>query len=221
MATKLDSKTKLDTKTRILDAAESLFAEHGFSDTSLRLITTRASVNLASVNYHFGSKKELIQAVIARHLELFMPLLNDKLTVLCTEDATPSLLDVFNSFVEPLLALEQLSKNGTVTFMQLLGRSYTDEQGHLRWFITTHYGQVLENITSALLKANPSLTSVEIFWRLHFTLGTAVFTMGSSGALMDIAKVDFKEDIDVEGLIRKVIPYLAAGMGSTIETADK
>ena len=212
--------SKLDTKTRILDAAESLFAEHGFSDTSLRLITTRASVNLASVNYHFGSKKELIQAVIARHLELFMPLLNEKLTALCAQTDKPSLLDVFNSFVDPLLALEQQSKNGTVIFMQLLGRSYTDEQGHLRWYTTTHYGEVLANITKALLKANPALSSQELFWRLHFTLGTAVFTMGSSGALMDIAKADFNQDIDVEGLIRKVIPYLASGMNTSTETTS-
>ncbi|GIC76622.1 TetR/AcrR family transcriptional regulator [Moritella sp. F3] len=212
--------SKLDTKTRILDAAESLFAEHGFSDTSLRLITTRASVNLASVNYHFGSKKELIQAVIARHLELFMPLLNEKLTALCTQTEKPSLLDVFNCFVDPLLALEQQSKNGTVIFMQLLGRSYTDEQGHLRWYTTTHYGEVLANITKALLKANPALSSQELFWRLHFTLGTAVFTMGSSGALMDIAKADFNQDIDVEGLIRKVIPYLASGMNTSTETTS-
>ena len=212
--------SKLDTKTRILDAAESLFAEHGFSDTSLRLITTRASVNLASVNYHFGSKKELIQAVIARHLELFMPLLNEKLTALCAQAEKPSLLDVFNSFVDPLLALEKQSKNGTVIFMQLLGRSYTDEQGHLRWYTTTHYGEVLANITKALLKANPTLSSQELFWRLHFTLGTAVFTMSSSGALMDIAKTDFNQDIDVEGLIRKVIPYLASGMDTSTETTS-
>ena len=212
--------SKLDTKTRILDAAESLFAEHGFSDTSLRLITTRASVNLASVNYHFGSKKELIQAVIARHLELFMPLLNEKLTALCAQAEQPSLLDVFNSFVDPLLALEKQSKNGTVIFMQLLGRSYTDEQGHLRWYTTTHYGEVLANITKAILKANPTLSSQELFWRLHFTLGTAVFTMSSSGALMDIAKADFNQDIDVEGLIRKVIPYLASGMNTSTETTS-
>lgn len=210
--------SKLDTKTRILDAAESLFAEHGFSDTSLRLITTRANVNLASVNYHFGSKKELIQAVIARYLELFMPLLNDKLTELCEQKDEPTLSDVFNSFVEPLLALEKQSKNGTVTFMQLLGRSYTDEQGHLRWFTTTHYGDVLSNITKALRKANPALTSEELFWRLHFTLGTAVFTMVSSDALMDIAKSDFNQSVDVEGLIRKVIPYLASGMSSPTDT---
>lgn len=49
--------SRSDTKTRILDAAEKLFAERGFSETSLRLITSKAEVNLASVNYHFGSKK--------------------------------------------------------------------------------------------------------------------------------------------------------------------
>ena len=68
---------KIDTKTKILNAAEQLFAERGYADTSLRLITSQAEVNLASVNYHFGSKKELIQAVLARYLDVFTP----KLTV--------------------------------------------------------------------------------------------------------------------------------------------
>lgn len=52
-----------ETVERILDAAEQLFAERGFAETSLRLITSKAGVNLAAVNYHFGSKKALIQAV--------------------------------------------------------------------------------------------------------------------------------------------------------------
>ena len=56
------------TKTRILDAAEKLFAEQGFEATSLRDITTHARVNLASVNYHFRSKEELVRAVLARRL---------------------------------------------------------------------------------------------------------------------------------------------------------
>lgn len=45
------------TKEKILDVAEGLFAEYGFNDTSLRTITSKAGVNLASVNYHFGDKK--------------------------------------------------------------------------------------------------------------------------------------------------------------------
>ena len=57
------------TKQRILDAAESLFMEHGFEATSLRSITAAAGVNLAAVNYHFGSKEELFQAVLTRRLD--------------------------------------------------------------------------------------------------------------------------------------------------------
>ena len=60
-----------DTVTRILDTAEVLFAERGFAETSLRNITSKARVNLAAVNYHFGSKKALIQAVFARYLDPF------------------------------------------------------------------------------------------------------------------------------------------------------
>src|SRR5690349_23937924 len=57
------------TKERILDAAEALFLEHGFEATSLRAITAAADVNLAAVNYHFGSKEELFQAVLTRRLD--------------------------------------------------------------------------------------------------------------------------------------------------------
>src|SRR5947209_1582864 len=57
------------TRDRILDAAEELFMEHGFEATSLRQITTAAEVNLAAVNYHFGSKEELFQSVLTRRLD--------------------------------------------------------------------------------------------------------------------------------------------------------
>src|SRR2546426_2395230 len=57
------------TKERILDAAETLFMEHGFEATSVRLITAAAGANLAAANYHFGSKEELFRAVLTRRLD--------------------------------------------------------------------------------------------------------------------------------------------------------
>ena len=65
----LEREAPVATKDRILDAAESLFMEHGFEATSLRSITAAAGVNLAAVNYHFGSKEELFQAVLTRRLD--------------------------------------------------------------------------------------------------------------------------------------------------------
>ena len=94
--------SRSDTKTRILDAAEKLFAERGFSETSLRLITSKAEVNLASVNYHFGSKKELIRAVLARYLDVFMPAASTAIKRLHTASSQASLEDILSALVDPL-----------------------------------------------------------------------------------------------------------------------
>jgi AcrR family transcriptional regulator len=207
-------KIKVGTKARILDSAERLFAEHGFSETSLRLITAQAEVNLAAVNYHFGSKKALIQAVLMRYLERFMPLLDTELKVLVDSPKPPTLNQVFEAFVPPLMSLNHRDDHGTTIFLQLLGRGYIDGQGHLRWFMTDHFGQTLGLFSHVIRRAYPQLSDLEIFWRLHFTLGTVVFTMASSRALLDIARSDFNQHSNIEGLIKKMIPYLAAGMGA-------
>ncbi|BAJ02292.1 TetR/AcrR family transcriptional regulator [Shewanella violacea] len=201
-----------DTKTRILDAAEKLFAERGFSETSLRLITSKAEVNLASVNYHFGSKKELIRAVLARYLDVFMPAASSEILALQSRDKDASLNDIFSTLVKPLLELNELRSEGTSTFLQLLGRGYIESQGHLRWFITTHYGDHLTPFVKAVADSAPHIPPAEMFWRLHFTLGTVVFTMASADALIEIAAADFGEHNDIEAVIRKVIPYLSAGV---------
>ncbi len=203
------------TKEKILDVAEGLFAEHGFKDTSLRTITSKAGVNLASVNYHFGDKKTLVRAVLNRYLEAFMPEVYRSLVKLNQRDDY-SMEEVFESLREPLKKLNQINTNGTGRFMLLIGRGYTDVQGHLRWFITTRYEEVLGLFTHSVMKANPELTKEVLFWRLHFTLGTCVFTMASSRALAEIAENDFGGQVDTKVVINQIIPYLAAGVAAKI-----
>jgi AcrR family transcriptional regulator len=205
----------MSTKNKILDAAENLFAIQGFNGTSLREITSRAEVNLAAVNYHFGSKKELIKSVMSRYMNELSPRLEASLVNICEqEDLT--LLEVFSAFIEPLLSLNEFKENGTSNFLQLLGRGYSDSQGFLRWFLTTQYPGVINNFVKAVQKAYPELTAEEMFWRLHFTMGTVVFTMSSSDALIDIAKSDFDKTMDIAGVIKKVIPYVAAGVAAPL-----
>ena len=204
---------RLTTKDKILDVAEALFAEHGFNDTSLRAITSKAGVNLASVNYHFGDKKTLVRAVLNRYLEAFMPAVQDALITL-NLNQTYSMQDVFESLREPLRALNDIRPNGTSRFMLLIGRGYTDVQGHLRWFITTRYQETLSLFTQSVLQANPNLTQETLFWRLHFTLGTCVFTMASSQALIEIAENDYDKQMDAKYIVDQLIPYLAAGVAA-------
>ncbi len=204
---------KNKTKAKIMDVAEALFAEHGFNDTSLRTITTKANVNLASVNYHFGDKKTLVRAVLNRYLEAFMPELEKTLTEL-NQQENYTMTDVFNTLIQPLLSLDKLRPNGASRFMLLTGRGYTDVQGHLRWFITTRYSSVLNLFSSSVQKANPKLDPETLFWRLHFTLGTCVFTMSSSKALAEIAYNSYGKKVDSDVLIQQLIPFLAAGVAA-------
>ena len=206
----------MDTKTKILNAAELLFADKGFTGTSLREITSIAEVNLAAVNYHFGSKKELIKALMKRYLDELSPSLVASLEAVINEPKQPTLEEVFTLFVEPLLSLNKLRENGTSNFLQLLGHSYTDSQGFLRWYITSNYPGIISNFSAAVQKAYPELSSEEIFWRLHFTMGTAVFTMSSTEALIDIASNDFDLQLNVADVIKRIIPFVAAGVGAPI-----
>ncbi|MDG1752940.1 MAG: TetR family transcriptional regulator [Thalassotalea sp.] len=206
----------MSTKNKILDAAESLFADKGFNGTSLREITSLAEVNLAAVNYHFGSKKELIKAVMSRYMNELSPNLQASLLVICQQENKPTLNEVFSAFIDPLLSLNVFRENGTSNFLQLLGRGYTDSQGFLRWFLTTQYPEVITNFVTAVQRAYPELSAEDIFWRLHFTMGTVIFTMSSSDALMDIAKSDFEQQVDIADVIRKVIPFVASGVGAPL-----
>nr|WP_086940551.1 TetR/AcrR family transcriptional regulator [Thaumasiovibrio occultus] len=205
-----------NTKQKILDTAEALFAESGFNETSLREITTRAGVNLASVNYHYGDKRNLVRAVLGRYLEAFMPALEVELQRLLARDEI-EMRDVFLSVKQPLLSLNGLRANGAAIFTQLLGRAYSDVQGHLRWFIVNQYQTVLDLFTAAIRRANPALDPETLFWRLHFTLGACVFVMASSKALSEIAENDYSTVTNTEDLLDRLVPFLAAGVGAEVD----
>lgn len=200
------------TKSRILDAAEQLFAERGFAETSLRTITARAKVNLASVNYHFGSKKSLIQDVFDRFLMDYTKDLSENLAKLESNNDSVTTETLLKALVSPLLALEQKRAQSISTFMRLLGRAYAETQGHLRRHVTEKYGFVLVRFTLLFQKAYPNLSNDQIFWRLHYTLGSLIFTLAGSDALREIAAADFDRTMAIEDVIDEMIPFLAAGM---------
>jgi len=207
---------RISTKVKILNAAEALFAEHGFEQTSMRQITTAAEVNLASVNYHFGSKKALIQAVIARYSSVFMPALDAQLQALQQRPQVTS-IEVFSCFREPLRDLVKVRKHGPAIYLSLLGYAYAEIQGHLRRFTMQEYGDVILRLVSLLHQANPQLTAEDVFWRLHFVLGATVFSQVSSQALQEIAAADFNAKVSAEDIIDKLIPFIAGGLDAPHE----
>src|SRR3954471_14093749 len=94
-----------ETRTRILDAAEELFMQHGFEGTSMRLLTAKAGVNLAAVNYHFGSKDALVEAVFRRRLHPINVARVAELDKLEATDGAPSPGAIIRAFITPGLRL--------------------------------------------------------------------------------------------------------------------
>lgn len=200
-----------ETVERILDAAEQLFAERGFAETSLRLITSKAGVNLAAVNYHFGSKKALIQAVFSRFLGPFCASLERELDRRQAQQKA-SLEELLEMLVEQALAVQPRSNNDLSIFMRLLGLAFSQSQGHLRRYLEDMYGKVFRRYMLLVHEAAPRIPPLELFWRVHFMLGAAAFSMSGIKALRAIAETDFGINTSIEQVMRLMVPFLAAGM---------
>ncbi|MAB92494.1 MAG: TetR family transcriptional regulator [Alteromonas sp.] len=205
-----------NTKTDILDAAELLFSQYGFTQTSMREITTQANVNLASVNYHFGSKKNLIQSVLKRYFDILMPEVALCLKSLSPSMGTRGIAELLESLIPPMLKLNTLGPNGTAIFVQLLGRGYNETQGHLRRFIMTNYGETVRALVASIQRCLPELPEEELFWRLHFAMGSFVFSMASSQALTEIAESDFHKQVEIEEVISHLVPFVAQGLAGNL-----
>ena len=210
-----------ETVERILDAADQLFAEKGFAETSLRLITGKAGVNLAAVNYHFGSKKALIQAVFSRFLGPFCSSLERELDRRQAKPGTTfSLEELLELLVELALEVKPRSGNDLSIFMRLLGLAFSQSQGHLRKYLQEVYGKIFRRYMLLVNEAAPRIPPLELFWRVHFMLGAAAFSMSGIKALRAMSEADFGVNTSIEQVMRLMVPFLAAGMRSESGVTD-
>ena len=172
MAVRTTGRHAGDTKSRILDAAETLFIDCGYEAMSLRQITSRAEVNLAAVNYHFGSKESLIHSMLSRRLDT---LNHERLKLLDRFDtmlgARLTCEHVLGAMFIPALRLSRDSRVGGKAFLRLLGRAYTDPSAFIRDFLNAHYESVAVRFFDAFQRALPHLPREELGWRLHFAIG--------------------------------------------------
>ena len=209
-----DLTDNIATKARILDAAERLFADRGFDATSLRTITADAKVNLAAVNYHFGSKAGLLEEVFKRRVE---PLNEDRLaqlTVLQENSGSggPSVEAILTTFIEPALRVSRDSAQGGAVFMRLLGRSYAEPNEQIRQFMPGLYRDIKLRYGEALGTAVPHLAVEDLYWRMHFVVGTIAYTMAGTDALQLLASCPYCDPDDVEGVTERLVKFLSAGM---------
>lgn len=198
------------TKSRILDAAEQLFAQRGFDAASLRAITGKAGVNLSAVNYHFQSKEALIRAVLARRLQ---PITRQRLALLdCHEakrdDGLVPIEDIVRSLVAPLLDLRDSLPGGS-QIVSLLGRLYSEPRLWKIFF--EELGETVPRFTAALRRALPHLPTTELFWRIHFAIGSMNHTLAGIH-ILEMLSEGACDTSDAEEIGKRLTAFMTAGL---------
>lgn len=202
------SSAHFSTKERILGAAEELFAQHGFAGTSLREVTSRADVNLAAVNYHFGSKENLVNEVFRRRMDEMSERRLSQLEQATTQ--TPGDLEaLLSAFVRPALALT-IDRHGGAAFVRVLARAYAEKNDGLRQFLSDNYGHVLREFAKAIAAAVPDLAREDLLWRLDFIAGALTYAMADFGLIKRQAGVS--EKAHCEKAAQALIRFAAAGL---------
>ena len=205
---------KADTRQKILDSAEVLFAEHGFGEVSVRQVVQAAEVNVASIHYYFGSKDALIEEVLSRRLA---PLNEERLRQLTEFEAAAendgrslSLEDVLYALIGPAIRLSRESDGGQC-FVRLVGRLFAEPSDSVQAMLKSRFEDLFLRFNRALTTTLPKVKKRDLFWRMHFVLGAMSLTLCDrhrpavwSGGVCD--------PDDLEEVIAQMVTFCAAGM---------
>ena len=212
-----------DTQSRILDAAEELFAEDGYEATSLRAVTREAEVNLAAVHYHFGGKLQLFQAVIERRVEHIN---RERLRMLDEVEARANsspqgaldLEEILEAFLAPAIRLAGNRDEGHARFMRIMGRvvSTTGEHVHA---IRPVFQEIMDRFFPAFGRALPHLAPTDIQWRFHFLLGSMAMHMVDPQRIQ-IASGGACSSDDPEEVLRQLIAHAAGAFRTAPARVD-
>lgn len=210
------------TKSRLIEAAQSLLIEHGYEAMSLRQITSRAGANLAAVNYHFGSKESLIQELLSQRLDR---LNQQRLQLLsaCEQQYGGRAMDasvVLSVLFVPALRLSRDSAGGPI-FLRLLGRVYSDPSPFIRDYLHEHYQPIFGRFFEAFARALPHLSRNELGMRLHFCLKAVSGVLADENMDELIAALCTGEPVSDSLVLTRLIAFIASMLTAPFDNPEQ
>ncbi len=192
------------TRASILDAAERLYADRGFADVTLRDIVAAANVNLAAVNYHFGSKDELIaELFVTRSLATNRERLNELKAAEAAGGGRADIAAILRALVGPTLRGCLGPENERSTAARFMIRASIESVPPIRRIKNREIDH-LRKFASAMRRSLPDRSEVDLYWGLHFALAMAHQTIRDSERLTKLSegKCDLN---DVAGVIERIV----------------
>ena len=205
-----DPEVHAATKSLVFAAAERLFAVHGFQKVSVRDITAEAGVNLASVNYHFGSKDALLLEIFRRRTaELNRARARMLHEASDRHQGKPPVRTILEALIAP--PLRWLDPHGDRRIsVQFLIRSRGEGTDEMREALRTDVSH-LRRFADALLTARPDLAPEEVYWRLHFVLGMIHNNRFAEFDRLHTLSEGLTREDDAEALIKRMVDFAEAG----------
>jgi AcrR family transcriptional regulator len=206
-----------ETRQRTIDAAEKLFALRGIEAVSIRDITRAAGVNLAAINYHFGTKYGLAAEVFKRCID---PLNARRLELLDKVEKNaggkpPRLEAVLEAMIRPAVERGFDPSQDTETFLRLTGRCFSEPNTEIEQIIRTHFEKLIRRFDAAFLRSLPGLDPEELFWRIKFMVGALHYSLLTCGKQKSLP-VKLRKTLDAEGLIQRLVAFTAAGLRASV-----
>lgn len=201
----------LPTRSRILDAAERLFAQRGFHGVSVRDITGAAGVDVALANYHFGSKQGLLEAVFTRRAEVLNSERLARLDALLAggRRAAPTLEEIIHAFTHPLLDRSARGGPGWKSYFALIAEiNNSPEFGGV--LMTRYFDPVVQRFIEAIRRALPGCDDRDLYWAYHFLSGALTLTFAETGRI-DKLSGGVCRSSDLDSVHERLVPYCAAG----------
>jgi AcrR family transcriptional regulator len=206
-----------DTRRRILDTAEHLFASQGIAAVTLRSIAAAAQANVAAVNYHFGSKEKLFEEMFLRRV---IPLNDHRLALLdeciaASAPKRPPLDGIVRAFVQPALDLmSDASPSARAIIVQfLLGRILAMPEVNRR--LTHYYDELRIRFVAALRQALPRISERDAAWRYYWMGGCVMCSLAIDPAVAAELGGTEPATPDPESLIGFVVKGCLAGQART------
>lgn len=191
----------LSTKNKILDAAEVIYATDGVEGLTLRVITERAGVNLASVNYHFGTKESLTHSMMMR---LLVPLHDERIGLLVQlEDAMADHLhptDVIAAILLPLMR-EIIREGQEPHRIAFYLKCTSDPSPLIRTFMATQFQEVSQRFDEAFVKASPRLSPHEALWRARLFFNALPGTVANQNTGTMLSELLLRPGITVKDIL--------------------
>lgn len=205
----------VDLKQVILDAAEGLFARHGFYGVTTRQVAAEAGVDTALIHYYFGAKRELFDAVFLRRAEVVNRERIDSMDAY--EQAHPGTMTaegVIRAFIDPLVERSLTGGQGWKNYFALVAQvnntpAWGGETMH-RFF-----DPVVHQLVDTLKRAMPRAELADLYWCYQFLTGSMMLALSETGRIDQLSD-GLCRSSDLEAVRKRLYAYCAAGFEAVI-----